>query len=102
MDCSDAGPPKPPCSPDDLSEFQAAVIYMQVGIIVERLEDADVSTKKAAASVPRGTVTCAEAWQFFPLLMVLLQQKFPQLADPEALSELLQSAYTDSASGRPN
>ena len=85
-----------------LTPEEAAVIYTQAGLVVQRLEDADVATRKPASPVPRGTVTCGEAYQFFPLLMALLQQQFPQLADPDALNDLLQSEYTKSASGRPN
>ncbi len=86
----------------EIDVTDAALLFTQAELIVERLEDAEVSTKKPNSSVPRGTITNREAWTFFPLVMLLLQEKFPQLADPEALSELLQSAYTDSANGRPH
>ena len=85
-----------------LTILDGALLFAQAELIVERLEDAEVSTKKPNAPVPRGTITNQEAWTFFPLVMLLLQEKFPQLADPEALSELLQSAHTDSADGRPH
>lgn len=86
----------------DLSAHDAALLFAHAKFIIDRLEDADIPSKRLATPLPRGALTCGEALTFFPLVLLLLQQKFPQLADPETLSELLQLAHTDSASGRPN
>ena len=86
----------------ELSESEAAVLFAQVGIIISRIEDREITHKPMNAPLPRGVLTCGEAWTLIPALFMLLAQKFPSLADPEHLSELLRSAYLDSAGGRLN
>ncbi len=85
---------------NDLSDW--AVVYTHVGLILQRLEDREINFKADAAPLPRGILTCGEACQLLPLLFVLLAQKYPELADPDQLSELLAQARMESASGLPN
>lgn len=86
-----------------LSELpEWACVYAQIGLIIQRMEDRQIHCKADAAPLPRGVLTCGEAWQLIPLLFVLLHQRYPELADPDQLSELLAQARTESASGLPN
>ena len=85
---------------DDLSDW--AALYMHIGIVIERMEDREINAKPDAAPLPRGVLTCGEAWQFMSLLFVLLHQRYPEFSDPDQLSELLARARTESASGLPN
>lgn len=85
---------------DDLSEW--AALYMHIGLVIERMEDREINAKLDSAPLPRGVLTCGEAWQFMSLLFVLLHQRYPEFSDPDQLSELLARARTESASGLPN
>ena len=85
---------------NDLGDW--ARVYVHVGLILQRLEDREINYKPDSAPLPRGVLTCGEACQLFPLLFVLLAQKYPELADPDQLSELLAQARMESASGLPN
>jgi len=85
---------------DDTSQW--AALFMHIGIVLERMEDREINSKPDAAPLPRGVLTCGEAWQFMSLLFVLLHQRYPEFADPDQLSELLAQARTESASGLPN
>lgn len=86
----------------ELTLEECAVLFAQVGVIIERVEDREITSKPSNSPLPRGVLTCGEAWTLLPVLFVLLAQRFPQLADPETLSEILTRSYTDSASGLPN
>ncbi len=81
---------------------QLAAIYMYVGVVLERMEDREIHCKPDAAPLPRGVLTCGEAWQFISMLFAMLHQRYPEFADPDQLSELLAQARTESASGLPN
>ena len=85
---------------DDLPEW--AALYTHVGLIISRMEDRDINSKRDCEPLPRGIITCGEAWQFFSLLFVLLAQKHPALQDPDQLSELLAVARLNDTSGLPN
>jgi len=101
LDCFDGVSPSRCYSMlSDLPEW--ACLYAHVGLIIERLEDREIGCKSDNAPLPRGVITCGEAWTLFPLLFVLLAQKYPELSDPDQLSELLAPARTASASGLPN
>jgi len=86
----------------DISETEGAVLFAQVGLIISRLEDMEITSKPMSSPLPRGILTCGEAWTLIPALFMLLADKFPSLSDPEHLSELLQRLYTSTASGRLN
>ena len=81
---------------------EAAILFAHVGIILQRLEDRAIGLKPDSAPLPRGALTCGEAWFLLPVLFALIAEKFPQLSDPDQLSELLASARTESACGLPN
>lgn len=83
-------------------EPEWAALYVHIGLILERMEDREINTKPDASPLPRGVLTCGEAWQFMSLLFVLLAQKHEALQDPDQLSELLAIARLNDASGRPN
>ena len=85
---------------DDPSQW--AALYMHIGLVLERMEDREIHCKSDSEPLPRGVMTCGEAWQFMSLLFVLLHQRYPEFADPDQLSELLAQARTESASGLPN
>lgn len=84
----------------DISDY--AVVYTMVGLILQRMEDRGIPSKADHAPLPRGVLTCGEAWTLLPLLFMLLAQKHPELADPDQLSDLLAQARMESACGLPN
>lgn len=85
---------------NDIADW--ACVYAHVGVIIARLQDREIDCKPDNAPLPRGVLTCGEAMMLLPLLFVLLAQKYPELQDPDQLSELLAQARTQSASGLPN
>lgn len=85
---------------NDLTDW--ACVYAHVGLILQRLEDREIGDKSESAPLPRGVLTCGEAVMLLPLLFVLLAQKYPELQDPDQLSELLAHARIEGASGLPN
>lgn len=85
---------------DDVADW--AALYMHIGLIIERMEDRDINSRRDSDPLPRGVLTCGEAWQFMSLLFVLLAQKFPDFQDPDQLSELLAVARLNDTSGLPN
>lgn len=90
------------CCGDGLTLEEAALLYAQAALITERLEDAEIDSRRPASPLPGKVLTCGEAWNLIPLVMVLLEQRYPQLSDPDTLSELLSGEYIRSAGGKPN
>lgn len=88
--------------PPMLELGEAAILFTQVGVILQRLEDRAIGMKPDSAPLPRGVLTCGEAWFLLPVLFALIAEKFPQLSDPDQLSELLAHARMESACGLPN
>lgn len=79
-----------------------ACVYAHVGVILQRFGEREIDSKPESEPLPRGMLTCGEAMMLLPLLFVLLAQKFPELQDPDQLSELIAQARTESACGLPN
>jgi hypothetical protein len=86
----------------ELSESDGALLFAQVGLVISRLEDLEINCKPLSSPLPRGALSCGEACTLIPALFMLLADRFPSLADPEHLSELLQRIYTAGAGGKPH
>jgi len=84
------------------SEAESAVIFAHVGLVLSRMADAGMFDRPSSSAIPKAALTCGEAAVFVPLLFVMLAQRYPQLSDPDALSELLHGAWLNSAGGKPN
>jgi hypothetical protein len=82
----------------DLSD--SAILFLQVGLLLQRLEDRDIFVQPDNKPLPRGALTCGEATMMLATLFAMLAEKYPALSDPDQLSELLVRLYTGSAGGR--
>ena len=84
-----------------IDEADAAYVFVRAALTLERAFDAGIMDKLRNA-VPKEVLNCGELMSFMPILVALLHEKFPNLSDPDHLSELLMSRFTETASGRPN
>lgn len=81
---------------------ELAAMFTHLGIVLSRMEDRGINEKPDTSPLPRGVLTCGEAWHFVSVLFALLAQMHPALQDPDQLSELLAVAMMNDAGGRPN
>ena len=84
-----------------IDEVDAAYLFTQAVLTMGRADEAGIIDRPRNA-VPREVINCGDLMSFIPILVALLHDKFPNLSDPDHLSELLMSRFTETASGRPH
>lgn len=86
----------------DITPYEAAALMFSALQVVATLDAACVQEQPFSAPLPRGFISCGEAYTLIPALVVMLLREFPQLMDPEQFTYLTNTAIMHSAQGEPN
>lgn len=72
-----------------LTEEDAAILFIRCASLIEIMGDGGIVDRPHRSPLPRGVFTCGEAWEVVCALWALLAHQFPDLKDPDSLSETL-------------
>lgn len=86
----------------DLTVEDAAYLLVRANQVMGALEAAVITERQYAEPLPRGMLSCGEACDLVPALVVLLTKLYPQLANPEALDQALRDGVVAGTSGAIN
>lgn len=86
----------------DITPYEAAALMFSALQVVATLDAACVQEQPFSAPLPRGFLSCGEAYTLIPALVIMLAHQFPQLLDPDQFAQLANTALLHSAGGDPN
>jgi hypothetical protein len=86
----------------DFTVEEAAYLLVTANRVMGTLEAAVITEREYAEPLPRGMLTCGEACELVPALVVLLTRMHPQLVDTEALDQALRDGEIAGARGALN
>jgi hypothetical protein len=80
----------------DLPFDYAAVLYVVAVSVCGRMQAAEppVDERSYGAPLPRGVLTCGEAYALLPLVMIMLAERYPALHDQAELDTALRTWST--------
>lgn len=88
-----------PPQPLPLTIGDAALLLADALLVMGALESMAIGERDNCEPLPRGVLTCGEAWRLIPVAAALLFERFPQLVDEDAfIAALRDAALTNSAS----
>lgn len=85
-----------------LTVGDAALLIRECLLVSGALESMLIGDRPENEPLPRGVLTCGEAWRLIPACACLLFDRFPQLVDPDTFNEALRTAKLHSACGSIN